>query len=651
MLEGNDVKIEEQFEQWFQLMMESANRDSDFNLSHKIQEFGQFLIQKSIALSDNESFLRDQPSQKIWWDSLEGKPIPENEHMLYKYELIKQISSGGFGGVYLANDLILDRKVALKVLSPDHLEDKKTIAKFIREIFNAASLEHSNIIRIYELGSSNRLPYATMEYIDGEDLRETVISVRQFNLSVMRTLFIQVCKALEFIHRKGFIHCDVKPENILIDREGSTKLTDFSLLKPMNESVRPSTETLWGTPTYMAPEIIEGSVVDQRADIYSLGILLYEMRTGVPPFEGSDNEILQHHLLTKPRRPSIRVLDMSKEEEQIIMRCLEKKPELRYETVSEILKDFRNLDLTQRFAEIQTRGNCYLSTKEYCDKPTETQRTLIPVINYTGSPANALFDQVADETIRNLEYESIRMERQMESPDDICRFCQWSSSARAAIANISTLSPLTALQIGMMYGNEKRVLLVQDPESKPTFFNGIFRIKTFTDERSLARIIRKFIARHDEEIRKTADCFFRWEFHCKSKPKPNKKQRVFIAVPPNDENERQIFNNAVLPGLSEMNIEPILLPLPGKDLKSTKQIYDNLCATCRGIVTAQSAIIDVSNLDEPTAFVLGTILGTKRKLVLVHREGISPPENLIGFNIREIYFFRDIIDVVNDYLL
>jgi len=647
----SNVKIEEQFDQWFQMMMGSVSKDTDCNLNQKLFEFGQFLIQKSGIFPVNGSTLHHCPSFQIWWDSLEGKSIPEHEYSLYKYEVLKKIGSGGFGGVYQAKDLVLDRVVTLKVLSSGLVDDKQTIAKFLREIFNAASLEHPNIVRIYELGSSDRLPFAAMEYIDGQDLRETVISVRQVNLPVMRTLFIQVCKALEYIHRKGFIHCDVKPENILIDRDGSAKLTDFSLLKAINGSARPSTETLWGTPTYMAPEIIEGSTVDQRADIYSLGILLYEMRTGVPPFEGSANEVLQHHLLTKPRLPSHRVLDMSKEEEQIILKCLEKKPVNRYEMVSEILTDFRNLDLTQRFAEIQTREYCYLNTKEYCDKPTETQRTLIPIINSTGSPSNALFDQCADETIRDLEFESIRMGRQLESPDDMCRFCQVATSARTAIANISTLCSLTALQIGMMYGNEKRVLLVQDPESSPTFFNGIFRIQPFTSGRSLARIIKKFVTSHDEEIRKTADCFFRWEFHCKTKPKPDKKQRIFIAVPPMDKNEEQIFNTAVLPGLSELHIEPILLPSPSNNLNSTKQIYDNLCATCRGIVTAQSAMIDVSTLDEPTAFILGTLLGAKKKLVLVYRKGMTPPSDLNGLNIKEISFFRDIIDVANDNLL
>ena len=591
----------------------------------------------------------------IWWKSLEGvsPPMDSENSPIVKYSIIRQLGGGGFGMVYLAMDHVLKRRVAIKVLTDSAANDPEVVKNFSNEIFAAASLEHSNIIRIYELGESDGRPYVTMEYIEGQDLRDAVLSVRQFNIAVLRTFFIQVCRALEFIHQHGFIHCDVKPENILINREGTAKITDFSLMQRVDDPTLNTSESLWGTPTYMAPEVIEGNRFDNRADIYSFGVMFYEMRTGSPPFEGSPNEILQQHLLVTPRAPSRKSSNIFPEEDRIILRCLEKNPENRYANATDLVNDIRKLDLTERYEQIHLRGPCSLKSKKFCDKNLETQRKLIPMINGTGLHSNIVFDEFADEIIRELEFNSVRLGENLDSDTDLCKSCQVTSSSRAVIANISSISANIALQIGLAFGNEKRVLLLRGNDAENTFFEGVFPTKNFGDRRDLRRVIRKFIMTHDEQIKKTAECFFRWEFHCKERPKPEKKRKkTFFAITTKDSNEEALMQKILIPGLSEITSNPIFLPnSPLNNFNSRQRIYDNFCAICKGAAHADSAVIDITGHHPHSYFILGLMFGSKRKILLIQRDDCPPKPLFNNFNVVNVAFFRDIIDAVHDYLL
>jgi serine/threonine-protein kinase len=258
-----------------------------------------------------------------------------------RYELVRHIARGGMAQVYLAQDLLLDRPVAIKVLFPELSSDPSFVERFRREAQAAANLSHANIVSIYDWGQGEHTYFIVMEYIDGQTLSSLI---RQGPLAPMRAAAIgaDIASALDFAHRRGVIHRDVKPGNVLIDRAGRVKVADFGIARAVSHASEGLTQTgaVMGTATYFSPEQAQGLPVDARSDVYSLGIVLYEMVTGKPPFSGdSPVAIAYKHVREYPAPPSSINPAVPADYEAIVMAAMAKDPEERYQSAADLSDD------------------------------------------------------------------------------------------------------------------------------------------------------------------------------------------------------------------------------------------------------------------------------------------------------------------------
>jgi len=262
-----------------------------------------------------------------------------------RYQIIEELGRGGMGKVYKAFDTEIRERVALKLITAVIAADKKTIERFRNELKLARKIRHKNVCQMYDLSKAKDNYYITMEYVPGEDLRSFMRRSEQ--LSVRKTISIakQICEGLSEAHRLGVVHRDLKPGNIMIDRDGNTRIMDFGIARSIEEKGVTDTKALIGTPKYMSPEQVEGKGIDQRSDIYSLGIILFEMVTGQVPFDG-DTALaiaLKHKTEPAPDPKGIKATipdDLSR----VIMRCLEKEKERRYQSATEVLAELTKLD-------------------------------------------------------------------------------------------------------------------------------------------------------------------------------------------------------------------------------------------------------------------------------------------------------------------
>lgn len=272
------------------------------------------------------------------------------EEILY-YKLIRKLGSGGMGEVYLAEDTRLNRKVALKILSADLSSDRKHLSRFLQEARLAANLNHPNICVIYEVNDSEETPFIAMEYIEGETLAH---KIQSDSLDLAQTIEIatQIADALDEAHHQGIIHRDIKSANIILNRRGFVKILDFGLAKSIVEEVSEEAVTqakteagvLVGTVQYMSPEHAMGKSLDGRTDLWSVGVLLYEMVTGETPFKGQTQVGIFDEILHKnPAAPSQVNEKIPSEFEKIILKLLEKDREFRYQTASDLRADLRRL--------------------------------------------------------------------------------------------------------------------------------------------------------------------------------------------------------------------------------------------------------------------------------------------------------------------
>ncbi len=248
-----------------------------------------------------------------------------------RFELVSEVGQGTFGIVFKAYDKELDEVVALKVLPEKFSQDAEAQVRFRLEVKSARRLSHPNIVRIHDIGEEAGRKYISMEYIDGGDLRQLLAEKNRLSKDEMLDFSLQIASALEAAHRIGILHRDIKPANILITKEGSCKLTDFGIATIMAESLNSTADVIAGTPTYMPPEQNEGKPLVPTSDIYSLGVVMYEMLMGAPPFRTGN--IAYHHIFTRP--PAMRGIDRAIA--KVVMRCLEKKPPARFQSIRELI--------------------------------------------------------------------------------------------------------------------------------------------------------------------------------------------------------------------------------------------------------------------------------------------------------------------------
>ena len=254
-----------------------------------------------------------------------------------RFEIMEEVNRGSMGVIYRARDKMVNDIVALKILNDYLCQDPKAVERFKSEARAAKKLSHPYIVRIHDLFESGSKLFLSMEFIEGTDLKRMITSKIKFTEETITQYFLQICDALAYAHSLGIIHRDIKPANIMITPFNTIKITDFGIAKILKaDSVTKTGTAVIGTPLYMAPEQITGKDVDARTDIYSLGIMLYEIFNGSPPF--CHGNIEYHHVHTKP--PEMQG-DVSEKFRQAIMKMIQKKPEDRFENISEILKIFK----------------------------------------------------------------------------------------------------------------------------------------------------------------------------------------------------------------------------------------------------------------------------------------------------------------------
>ena len=276
---------------------------------------------------------------------------------LSHYRIVSKIGAGGMGEVYLAEDTRLDRKVAVKLLGEEVSRSDDRLRRFVQEAKAASALNHPNIITVYDIGrAESGAPFIATEYIEGETLRH-LIQRSGLKVRVLLDIAVQVASALTAAHAAGIVHRDIKPENVMVRPDGITKVLDFGLAK-LTEKARPRTDSeaetvvkqetdpgmVMGTVQYMSPEQARGREVDARSDIFSLGIVLYELIAGRPPFVGESSSDVLSAILDKEPPPLARFIDdLPQELQRIVTKCLRKERDERYQTMKDVLLDLREL--------------------------------------------------------------------------------------------------------------------------------------------------------------------------------------------------------------------------------------------------------------------------------------------------------------------
>ena len=291
-----------------------------------------------------------------------------------RYQIIKSIGEGGMANVYLAYDTILDRDVAVKVLRGDLADDEKFVRRFQREALSASSLSHPNIVEVYDVGDDNGQYFIVMEYIDGKNLKDLLKKRGKLTVSEVVDIMSQIADGLSVAHDSYIIHRDIKPQNIMILENGLVKITDFGIAMAMNATQLTQTNSVMGSVHYLPPEQASGKGSTLKSDIYSMGILMYELLSGTLPYRGDNAvEIALKHL--KEPLPSIReeFPDIPQSVENIILKAAAKNPKNRYSDAREMYEDLvtcldesrqNEAKLEYKYPELDTDGKKFTKQVE-----------------------------------------------------------------------------------------------------------------------------------------------------------------------------------------------------------------------------------------------------------------------------------------------
>jgi eukaryotic-like serine/threonine-protein kinase len=269
--------------------------------------------------------------------------------LMNRYQIEELIASGGMAVIYKAKDLWLERIVAVKVLRKDYSTDPAFRQRFHHEAKAAANLSHPNIVTIFDFGYDSGSLFIIMEYIPGTDLKTMIKDRQRFSIEDAVSLMVQACAGIGYAHRSGLIHCDIKPQNLLVTPDGRLKVTDFGIARALT-TIQPDekNEVVWGSPQYFAPEQAAGLAPSPASDVYSLGVILYEMLTGRLPFISNDPlELVRMHRDATPPPPHRFVAGIPTNLEQIILKVLAKEPSSRYRTADQFGQVLANMVLLE----------------------------------------------------------------------------------------------------------------------------------------------------------------------------------------------------------------------------------------------------------------------------------------------------------------
>jgi serine/threonine protein kinase/Flp pilus assembly protein TadD len=262
-----------------------------------------------------------------------------------RYQVIEELGHGGMGRVYKVFDTDIKEKIALKLLRPEIALDKDTVERFSNELKLARKISHRNVCRMFDLGKAEGTTFITMEFVPGEDLKKFIRKSGQLGAGRAVSIAKQICEGLAEAHHLGVVHRDLKPQNIMVDEDGNARIMDFGIARSLRGKGITGAGVMIGTPEYMSPEQVEGKDIDQRSDIYSLGVILFEMVTGHVPFEGDTPfTIGMKHKSERPRNPRELNSQLPEDLSRVILRCLEKDKVKRYQTAEELRTDLEKVE-------------------------------------------------------------------------------------------------------------------------------------------------------------------------------------------------------------------------------------------------------------------------------------------------------------------
>lgn len=281
-----------------------------------------------------------------------------------RYEIIEKIGSGGMAIVYKAKDLLLNRIVTIKVLREQFTADEEFVRRFRREAQSAASLSHTNIVSIYDVGKDGDTEYIVMEYIEGQNLKDIIRNYAPLSTEQTIDLGMQIAEAIRHAHEHHIIHRDIKPHNILVTEDGRIKVTDFGIARAVSAATMTHTGDIVGSVHYLSPEQAKGVQTNEQSDVYSLGIILYELLTGKVPYDGETPiSIALKHLQEQAVPPSKLNPRVSPALENLVMRTIAKHPEQRYATAKDLLQDLHKVQAGLPVAKVEGEDQDLESTR------------------------------------------------------------------------------------------------------------------------------------------------------------------------------------------------------------------------------------------------------------------------------------------------
>lgn len=360
-----------------------------------------------------------------------------------RYEIIEKIGVGGMAVVYKAKCRVLNRYVAIKILREEFLNDPEVIDKFKQESLSAASLGHPNIVNVYDTGIEDNIYYIVIEYVKGETLKKYINRKGKLEEKEAIEISKQIAEALKHAHANKIIHKDIKPHNILLTEDGVVKVTDFGIAKASTSSTINNTSNVIGSVHYFSPEQARGGYVDQKSDIYSLGVVMYEMVTGTLPFD-ADNHITvaMKQIQENPEPPSLKVkgLKISNNFEEIIMKCLEKHQSYRFNNIDELIKKLNLIDS---------------KTDEIKDEKSDSPTIFIPKINTNVKEENYSDDDTFNKALKSFfdekddEKDDIYINKAKSKDESKKR-----NSTKSKINNfqISIAAIISALLLSILFG-------------------------------------------------------------------------------------------------------------------------------------------------------------------------------------------------------
>lgn len=365
-----------------------------------------------------------------------------------RYKIKQFIGGGGMANVYLAKDMILERDVAIKILRLDFANDDELIRRFHREAQSATSLVHSNIVNIYDVGEENNIYYIVMEYVEGETLKQYIQRNHPIPIEKIVDIMTQIASAVSHAHQNNIIHRDIKPQNILIDHQGNVKITDFGIAIALTSTTITHTNSVLGSVHYISPEQARGGVAMKKSDIYSLGIVLFEMLTGKLPFSGeSAISIALKHLQDETPHPRQWNPSIPQSVENIILKATAKNPLYRYDSVEELKEDLRTcLD--------PSRINEPLFTLPVDEEQTKA----IPVIKNENS-----FSDIQETIVNETDNEKVKQDESLDKKKKKKR--KWPKILILLSVLIITLIVLSITVFPQIFGPKD--IVVPDVTNKP----------------------------------------------------------------------------------------------------------------------------------------------------------------------------------------